>query len=73
MLSMYWFGIPWGGTFAGRTSDLRKSGLVDRWRKSLAVDGPIYNSWRFDLCKRRQEKVHDPTERAYSIGGTVRR
>jgi hypothetical protein len=46
LLSMYWFRIPWGGTFAGRTSDLRSSGLVDRWRKALAVDAPIYNCWR---------------------------
>ena len=46
MLSMFWCRIPWGGTFAGRTSDLRESDLIDKWRHALAVDAPIYNSWR---------------------------
>jgi hypothetical protein len=43
---MYFLGIPWGGTFAGRTKDLRRSGLIDKWRKSLAVDASICGCWR---------------------------
>jgi len=46
VVSMYFFGIPWGGTFAGRTKDLRRSGLIDKWSKSLAVDASICECWR---------------------------
>ena len=46
MVSMYWNGIPWGGMFAAKTDDLKRSGIVDRWRRALAVDAPIYNRWR---------------------------
>lgn len=46
VVSMYFLRIPWGGTFAARTSDLRRSGLIDKWRRALAVDAPICEAWR---------------------------
>jgi cellulose synthase/poly-beta-1,6-N-acetylglucosamine synthase-like glycosyltransferase len=46
VVSMYFLAIPWGGTLAGRTRDLRRSGLIDKWRKGLAVDAPICECWR---------------------------
>ncbi len=53
MISMYWYGIPWGGMFAAKTADLKRSGIVDRWRRALAVDAPIFNSWRNISGKRK--------------------
>lgn len=46
VITMYFFGVPWGGTFAGRTSDLRRSGLIEKWARALAVDAPIHQCWR---------------------------
>jgi len=46
VVSLHLFGILWGGTFAARTSDLRRSGLLERWSRSLAVDSPIHECWR---------------------------
>lgn len=46
LISMHWYRVPWGGTFAARKSDLFRSGIVDRWRRALAVDAPIFESWR---------------------------
>jgi cellulose synthase/poly-beta-1,6-N-acetylglucosamine synthase-like glycosyltransferase len=46
VVSLYFCGILWGGTFAARTSDLRRSGLIEKWGRSLAVDSPIHECWR---------------------------
>ena len=46
VIAMFSYGIPWGGTFAGRTGDLHRSGLIDKWKKALAVDAPIHDCWR---------------------------
>jgi cellulose synthase/poly-beta-1,6-N-acetylglucosamine synthase-like glycosyltransferase len=46
VITLYLFGILWGGTFAARTSDLRRSGLIETWSRSLAVDSPIHECWR---------------------------
>lgn len=51
VISMHFFGIPWGGTFAGRTKDLRASGLINKWRRALAVDAPIRTCWQ-EIDKR---------------------
>ena len=32
---------PWGGTCAMRVDDIKKSGLVERWKKTIVDDGPI--------------------------------
>ncbi len=34
-------GNPWAGTCAMRLSDLRRSGLVEKWTTSIVDDGPI--------------------------------
>ncbi len=44
--SMYWNGVPWGGTFSGRVSDFHRSRLVDQWKRAMAVDAPITNAWK---------------------------
>ena len=46
MVSMYCNQIPWGGMFAAKTDDLKTSGVIERWRRALAVDAPIFNCWR---------------------------
>ena len=32
---------PWAGAYAMRASDIRKTGLIDVWRKSAVDDGPL--------------------------------
>lgn len=32
---------PWAGTCAMRYSDVRRSGLIDKWRETVVDDGPI--------------------------------
>lgn len=46
VVALHFSGILWGGTFAGRTIDLRRSGLIDKWNRALAVDAPINECWR---------------------------
>jgi hypothetical protein len=38
--------IPWGGSFAVRTSALRKSGLVDHWSRCFCEDTSAYGPLR---------------------------
>ncbi|MEK6247928.1 MAG: glycosyltransferase, partial [Planctomycetales bacterium] len=38
--AMYWCGIPWGGSLAGRTEDLHPSRIIGLWQRALAVDAP---------------------------------
>lgn len=35
------FQNPWAGAYAMRASDIRKTGLIDVWRKSAVDDGPL--------------------------------
>jgi len=35
------FNNPWAGAYAMRASDIRKTGLIDVWRKSAVDDGPL--------------------------------
>ena len=35
------FRNPWAGSFAMRAEDVRRSGLVDTWKRSVVDDGPI--------------------------------
>lgn len=44
LVPMHFFEIPWGGSLAIRTADLRRCGLVDAWRRALAVDAPFRNA-----------------------------
>ena len=37
------FQNPWAGAYAMRASDIRKTGLIDVWRKSAVDDGPLKN------------------------------
>ena len=37
------FNNPWAGAYAMRVSDIRKTGLLDVWRKSAVDDGPLKN------------------------------
>ncbi len=41
VVPMYLLGIPWGGTFAMKTTVLRRSDLVGRWSKSVVEDAPV--------------------------------
>lgn len=35
------YGHPWAGTCAMRVKDIKRSGLVERWKKTIVDDGPI--------------------------------
>lgn len=41
VVPMYFLSIPWAGTFAIRTSVLRRSGLVEQWSRAIVDDGPV--------------------------------
>jgi cellulose synthase/poly-beta-1,6-N-acetylglucosamine synthase-like glycosyltransferase len=40
IIPMYWFGIPWAGTFAVRRRFLHDSGLLTKWSKTIVPDAP---------------------------------
>lgn len=35
---------PWAGSFAMRLKDIRRSGLLETWKRSIVDDGPIRNA-----------------------------
>ncbi|MCA9225409.1 MAG: glycosyltransferase family 2 protein [Planctomycetales bacterium] len=37
---------PWAGSCAMRLDDMRQSGLIETWRKSIVDDGPIRHAFR---------------------------
>lgn len=41
VVPMYIYKIPWGGTFAIRTSVLRDSGLLEKWSQAVVEDAPV--------------------------------
>ncbi|MCY2973194.1 MAG: glycosyltransferase family 2 protein [Planctomycetota bacterium] len=41
VVPMYVLKIPWGGTFAIRTSALKNSGLIEKWKTSVVDDAPV--------------------------------
>lgn len=46
VLHMYWCGLIWGGSMAIRTNVLKRSGLIDRWKRALFHDSPVYSAIR---------------------------
>lgn len=46
ILVTYLFKHTWAGSCAMRLSDIRESGLIDRWRKTIVDDGPIDGAMR---------------------------
>lgn len=43
VMPMYWFGIPWAGTFAMRRRFLKESGLLASWSRTIVPDAPTMN------------------------------
>lgn len=43
VIPMYWFGIPWAGTFAVRRRFLEESGLLQSWSRTIVPDAPTMN------------------------------
>lgn len=46
LLVTYLFKHTWAGSCAMRLSDVKESGLIDRWRKTIVDDGPIDGAMR---------------------------
>ena len=46
LLVTYLFKHTWAGSCAMRLSDIKESGLIDRWRKTIVDDGPIDGAMR---------------------------
>ena len=44
VVQMYWYGIPWGGTLALKTSALRQSDLLDRWGNAFCEDTMLFKA-----------------------------
>ncbi|MBA4019060.1 MAG: hypothetical protein C0483_17975 [Pirellula sp.] len=41
VVGMYFFHIPWGGSSAMRTRDMREAGILEAWRTTLNQDNPV--------------------------------
>lgn len=52
---MYIFRIPWGGTFAVRTSVLQQAKLAEKWSQAVVEDAPMLTALR--TCGKRIEFV----------------
>ena len=46
VVQMYWYGIPWGGTLALKTSILRESDLLERWGNAFCEDTMLFKALR---------------------------
>ena len=50
VVGMYFFHIPWGGSCAMRTKDVREAGIIEAWRTTLNQDNPA------KICLERIKK-----------------
>jgi cellulose synthase/poly-beta-1,6-N-acetylglucosamine synthase-like glycosyltransferase len=46
VVQMYWYGIPWGGTLAFKTSAFREGRLQEQWAHSFGEDTTLYRVFR---------------------------